>query len=327
MNYTKNAYERAERTLSERKNAAYSEQKQRYDLAVKSVPEIAKMTAALDKKKFELLRRIGSGQSNASSVIYDLKAETETINRAISELLVSNGFPEDYISYKFTCEKCYDTGYRDGIRCSCMTELLTKYTIEELNEFCTLKLHTFDEFRSDYYPERDSDGEEPRKRMELVYRNCIEYAKDFRQDSDSLFFYGKTGLGKTFLSSCIASELMKKGYSVVFFSIPSLFTKLEDEHFGRADTKTMELLLSADLVILDDLGSEFKTQFTESKLYEIVNGRLNLDKPVILSTNLSVGELQKMYNERIISRIIMQYAPMKFLGSDIRQIMRRNNYR
>ena len=208
-----------------------------------------------------------------------------------------------------------------------MTELLTKYTIEELNEFCTLKLHTFDEFRSDYYPERDSDGEEPRKRMELVYRNCIEYAKDFRQDSDSLFFYGKTGLGKTFLSSCIASELMKKGYSVVFFSIPSLFTKLEDEHFGRADTKTMELLLSADLVILDDLGSEFKTQFTESKLYEIVNGRLNLDKPVILSTNLSVGELQKMYNERIISRIIMQYAPMKFLGSDIRQIMRRNNYR
>ena len=120
---------------------------------------------------------------------------------------------------------------------------------------------------------------------------------------------------------------MKKGYSVVFFSIPSLFTKLEDEHFGRADTKTMELLLSADLVILDDLGSEFKTQFTESKLYEIVNGRLNLDKPVILSTNLSVGELQKMYNERIISRIIMQYAPMKFLGSDIRQIMRRNNYR
>ena len=186
MNYTKNAYERAERTLAERKNAAYSEQKQRYDLAVKSVPEIAKMTAALDKKKFELLRRIGSGQSNASSVIYDLKAETETINRAISELLVSNGFPEDYISYKFTCEKCYDTGYRDGIRCSCMTELLTKYTIEELNEFCTLKLHTFDEFRSDYYPERDSDGEEPRKRMELVYRNCIEYAKDFRQDSDSL---------------------------------------------------------------------------------------------------------------------------------------------
>ncbi len=327
MNYTKNAYERAERTLAIRKKTAYSEQKERYAIAVKAVPEIAKMLSVLDKKRFELLSQIGAGKNKASSVVYELKTETETINRAISELLVSNGFPEDYIEYKFTCEKCYDTGFRDGNRCSCMTELLTKYTIEELNEFCTLKLHSFDEFRLDYYPEKDQNGEEPRKRMELVFNNCIQYAKNFSLNSESLFFYGKTGLGKTFLSSCIASELMKKGFTVVFFSVPSLFTKLEDEHFGRADTKTMELLLSADLVILDDLGSEFKTQFTESKLYEIVNGRLNLEKPLILSTNLSVGELQKMYNERLISRIIMQYAPIKFIGSDIRQIMRLNNYR
>ena len=325
MKYTRNAAEKAHEILRERRTAAETEQRDRTLIAFSAAPEIKTMLRALDKKKFELLRSVGSGKGGASEAVYKLRDETERINRSISEILVSNGFAPDYIDYHYTCPKCRDTGYRDGERCQCFTELLQRLTVEELNGLCNMKIHSFDEFRLDYYPDEEINGDNSRQRMTVVYNNCKGYAEGFETDAQSLFFYGPTGLGKTFLSSCIAGEVMKKGFSVVFFSVPSLFSQLEDEHFGCSDSKTMDLLMSADLVILDDLGSEFKTKFTESKLYEIINGRMNLDKPVIISTNVSVRELQEMYNERLISRVIMKYAPMPFVGRDIRQIMRINS--
>ncbi len=325
MKYTRNAAERAHEILRKRRITAETEQRDRSLIAFSIAPEIKTMLGTLDKKRFELLRSIGSGNASTSEAVYKLRDETERINRSISEILVSNGFSPDYIDYHYTCPKCHDTGYRDGERCQCLTELLNKLTIEDLNGLCGMKIHSFEEFRLDYYPDEVIDGDNARQRMTVVYNNCKGYAEEFGADSDSLFFYGPTGLGKTFLSSCIAGEVMKKGSSVVFFSVPSLFSQLEDEHFGRSDSKTMDILMSADLVILDDLGSEFRTKFTESKLYEIINGRMNLDKPVIVSTNLSIRDLHEMYNERLISRIIMKFAPMPFIGRDIRQILRINS--
>lgn len=326
MNYTRDAYERAEKTLGKRREKAFDERDERFERASAILPEISGLERSLTKKRFDFLRSIGSGDNGSALTISELREETGKTEAIIEQMLLSADLPADYLDYNFTCPRCKDTGYRDGVRCDCMTKLLEQYTVEELNKQCSIKLHSFDEFRLDYYPETSDDGDAPRNRMLTVYNNCKSYAEDFDGSAQSLFLYGRTGLGKTFLSSCIAAEVMSKGYSVVFFSFPTLFSKLEDEHFGRSDERTMEILMSADLVILDDLGSEFKTQFTEAKLYEIVNGRMNCDKPIIISTNLTVHQLQDTYNERIISRVMMEFAPLRFVGSDIRQVIRRRSY-
>jgi len=127
----------------------------------------------------------------------------------------------------------------------------------------------------------------PREKMRTVYSNCRAYADKFHENSPSLFFIGKTGLGKTFLSACIANELIQKGYSVIFASLLKLLRQIEDEHFGRATGQTLDIIENADLVILDDLGSEFQTSFTDSVIYEIINERINLGRPTIISTNLT----------------------------------------
>ena len=326
MKYTRDAYERAEKTLGERRTKAFDERDERFERAAAVLPEISGLERSLSKKRFDYLRSIGSSDKGSAVTLSQLREETEKTEHIIEQMLISAELPDDYLDYHFTCSKCKDTGYRDGVRCECMTKLLEQYTVEELNKQCSIKLHSFDEFRLDYYPETADDGDEPRRRMQTVFNNCRTYAEDFDGKAQSLFMYGRTGLGKTFLSSCIAAEVMSRGYSVVFFSFPTLFSKLEDEHFGRSDDKTMEILMSAELVILDDLGSEFKTQFTEAKLYEIVNGRMNLEKPTIISTNMTARQLQETYNERIISRVMMEFAPLRFAGNDIRQIIRRNTY-
>jgi DNA replication protein DnaC len=134
-----------------------------------------------------------------------------------------------------------------------------------------------------------------------------------------MLFMGQTGLGKTFLSSCIAKAIAEKGYAVAFGSISDFLREIENEHFGRTEGNTLDALLNADIVILDDLGSEFSGTFYESTIYNIINGRINLKKPTIISTNLTQSQLNLRYNERISSRVFNEFMPIMFVGKDIRQ--------
>ncbi len=198
----------------------------------------------------------------------------------------------------------------------------------DINKNSNIKLADFKDFNLDYYPDEidKTTGISPKLKMATNLNACKEYVKYFPNNSASLFFSGKTGLGKTFLTSAIAKELLQKGYNVAFDSIQNYLRAIENEHFGRSlNTDTLQTLLCADLVILDDLGSEFCSPFYTSALYNIINTRLNKGVPTIISSNLSLDELQKRYDDRIISRLTGMFTWMIFLGKDIRRIKATQN--
>ncbi|MGN0594083.1 MAG: ATP-binding protein, partial [Hominimerdicola sp.] len=158
------------------------------------------------------------------------------------------------------------------------------------------------------------------EQIKNILSYCKEYADGFNENSKSLFMKGNTGLGKTHLSLSIANEVIKKGYGVIYVSAPSLVTQLEKEHFSynKEDAKTEDALLDCDLLIIDDLGTEFTTPFSTSAIYNIFNSRLLADKPIIFNTNLSLQELEKLYSQRFVSRIIGEAVRLDFFGKDIR---------
>ena len=167
--------------------------------------------------------------------------------------------------------------------------------------------------------------------MELNYHFCVDYARHFSPTSCSILMLGATGLGKTHLSFAIAKEVIDQGYGVIYGSVQNLIQQLEKEHFGRAngESHTEQMLLNCDLLILDDLGAEFSTQFSVSVIYNLVNTRLLTEKPIIVNTNLTIAELEKQYTGRVVSRMIGSYKVLPFVGRDIRQLqlqnIRRNN--
>lgn len=291
----------------------------------KKAPEIDSLYNRILQTSIELSKAIISHSGNIDKIIDELKDKNLQNQFKIRIMLKEFGYPDDYLKAKFTCPDCNDSGYVNGSRCNCFNELIRKYTISELNEGCNIQLHDFEEFDLNLYsnlPDEQS-GIVPRERMNTILVQCKNYVDTFSKESCSLFFLGKTGLGKTFISSMIAKALIEKGFNIVFDSINNLLIKAENDHFGRSDGNTVETIINADLVILDDLGSEFSTPFNNSILYNIINSRINMEVPTIVSTNLSLSELNEKYDERIISRLTGMYTPYRFFGTDIRQVKRR----
>ena len=206
--------------------------------------------------------------------------------------------------------------------CECMKKVMIDVACEELNRTSPLKLSTFDDFSLKYYPMDIEEGF-PRSsydQMSRILSYCKEYAKNFSENSESIFMKGLTGLGKTHLSLAIANEVIRKGFGVIYISSPRLCSVLEKEHFAKnkPETSTEELLLECDLLIVDDLGTEFSTAFSNSALYNLFNSRLLSGKPVIVNTNLELKQLRDLYTDRFVSRIIGQAKRLDFFGRDVR---------
>ncbi|MDR2753692.1 MAG: ATP-binding protein, partial [Oscillospiraceae bacterium] len=239
-----------------------------------------------------------------------------------------HGFPADYLARKHTCAQCEDTGYVRGLRCACFTALLQSLAYQELSMDTPLESSDFARFRLTHYPEApNGDGVIPRKKMEQILAACRAYASRFHPHAGSLLFTGPTGLGKTHLSLAIAKEVIDKGFTVIYGSAPNLISRMEHEHFSRGRYgeqagETARALLECTLLILDDLGAEFSTAFTQSCIYNIVNTRLMSAMPVLISTNLSMAQINEKYGERVASRIIGNYQVLRFFGGDVRQILR-----
>ena len=198
---------------------------------------------------------------------------------------------------------------------------MKKYAAEDLNKNTPLELSSFEDFDLTLYP-TSKNGESPREAMGYVYHSCVKYAETFDLDSVSLYFYGRTGLGKTHLSLAIANEVIKKGYNVIYGSVITFLNKMEKEKFGRAETfVTEDILIGADLLILDDLGAEFQSSYTVSAIYNLLNSRICRGVPTIISSNLSLDEIKNRYPESIASRIIGTFSPVEFIGDDVRQIL------
>ena len=323
MAYSDKVFKRAVDELHRRRENALNEQKFRCADIYSQDSELEAICGQLERTSLEYLSIIAKGGEDMFSRIDDLKQKSQKLATLKRIKLKDLTGDEEYLSVKYSCPVCEDTGYKEGRRCSCFEALLKQYSAEEITADCSVKLNSFSDFKLDYYPEESENGFSPREKMSKLFNYCRRYSENFSLNSPSLLFIGKTGLGKTFLSSCIAKELIDKGTSVVFGQFATFLRHIEDEHFGRAEGNTLDKLNDSDLLIIDDLGSEFKTQFTESALYEIVNGRINLGKPTIISTNLSVNELNARYNERLISRMTGCYVPIMFFGRDIRPMIRK----
>lgn len=238
--------------------------------------------------------------------------------------LLRVGLPTDYLDEKYICPKCRDTGYRGTELCVCLLDLYAREQRRDLSALLKLGEETFDSFRLDYYDDVPDPvtGVSPRAVMESVYDLCSEYARSFSADSLNLFLSGGTGLGKTFLSTCIAREVSERGYSVVYETATGAFSKYEAEKFGRGDAeeakREVRRLENCDLLILDDLGTEFPTAFVTSALYTLVNTRLSLGKKTVINSNLTVEELGERYSPAIMSRLLGEFYTVKFAGSDVR---------
>ena len=241
------------------------------------------------------------------------------MQKEIHSALIKAGYPADYLSLTYECNACKDTGFAGNKKCACLLKLESEYMAKQLCDFCSPKDNRFDNFMLSYYSD-DSVGAKPSPRsvMKKIYEYCLHYAENFTEHSQSILLFGGTGLGKTHLSLAIAGEVVKKGVEVVYSSAQDFLRRIEDERFGRSNGDTLGDLLNSQLVIIDDLGVEFASDFNTSVLYDVVNSRLNTGKPTIINTNLSASEIEKRYSARMVSRLFSGYVCLRCEGSDVR---------
>lgn len=287
------------------------------------IPQIAQMKAELADTGTQLVRVVLAKPQNIEEAIGALRDKSLALQEQIRQLLRENGYPEDYLKEKYTCPYCEDTGYVGNRKCDCLVRLLKRLSAEELNRRSLMELCDFHSFKLDYYPDvTEKDGVNPRRQMERVYQYCVRYTESFSLKSSSLFLFGGTGLGKTHLSLAIARGVLEKGYSVIYGSVQDLFRQMEREHFGKEDTDkdTLQSLLDCDLLVMDDLGAEFESGYYTACLYNIINSRINAQRPTIISSNLDSVQIQQRYPERIVSRLLAVYQSLRFVGKDIRQL-------
>lgn len=217
--------------------------------------------------------------------------------------------------YSPICEKCSDTGYIGSTLCECVLKKAKELSFASLSSQMPIKDCRFDNFSLDYYSGDD------KKTMQKIFEFTKNYAETLNKNSQSLLFFGGTGIGKTHLSLAIAGAALEIGMGVVYSPVQNLIQKLEKEHFSyNSDTPILDDVLDCDLLILDDLGTEFSTAYSQSLIYNIINTRILSLKPTIISTNLEMEAFSERYTNRVASRVIGSYAIKKFCGNDIRQL-------
>lgn len=323
MSYSKNTYLLAQGRIERRRKDAEEALEIRRADAYAKIPKLVEIQSRIAMLGAEAVAAISKG-AEAPAYIAKLAKESLAAQDERRQLLAAAGLPENYLEAQYTCSTCSDTGVTDDGICTCQRDMLIQTAKEEIEKFAPLRRSTFENYSLKYYPDSDdASGASPQKRMGEIATFCKDYASDFSTDSPSLFMHGATGLGKTHLSLAIANEAIERGFGVIYGSAPNIFDTLEREHFGRqysSERAYMQELLETDLLIIDDLGVEFSTQFTVSCVYNIINSRMLSRKPTIISTNLTARELEDKYTQRITSRIIGNFISLKFTGKDIRQL-------
>ncbi len=325
MGYSRETFSKAEDILSRRRQKAMFEAENRREKIYSKLPRVKEIETALAGTGIAAAKAVLAG-SDTKSELLKLKDANLKLQGELKILLVQNGYNMQDLEEQYSCPKCSDKGYIDGKMCSCMKTLLRDIEFEKLNSLSPLSLSSFETFDVRYYSDKPaSDGSIPRVRLEKIFEFCKKYADDFNGRNLSILMEGGTGLGKTHLSLAIAHRAIERGFGVIYCSAPNILAELEKEHFSRdSDTNTQKHLEECDLLIVDDLGTEFATQFTKTCIYNLINTRLSRGKPVIVNTNLSLSELKKAYSERFVSRMIGEHFYLEFIGEDVRIAKRRS---
>lgn len=286
------------------------------------IPAVREMNEEISSAAVRSARQLLAGDETAveklRKTIADLKEERQV-------LLEAYGYPADYLTMQYECADCRDTGYRDGKKCHCFRQREIDLLYAQSNIREILKRENFDHFSFDYFDDTRVDersGRTAREYMTQVVAACRQYVEEFGAKKENILFTGKTGLGKTFLSNCIARELIERCYSVVYLPAVEMFEIFSREKFAYdstdEDRDRSQYLLECDLLIIDDLGTELVNTFTTSQLFYVINERLNRKKGTIISTNLPVNEMRDEFTDRVMSRIVSQYRVIPLYGEDIR---------
>lgn len=334
MAYEQNVLRRANERLEDQRRRREDQQNARRREIYAAIPRVAEIDRQLRRTIVDIIAaslRQGNDPVPAIGVIRDKNLDLQA-ERA--ELLVAHGYPADALDDKPACPRCNDTGWRGAVMCQCLKSLCAQEQIRELSKLLDLGEQSFDTFSLDVYspsPWRGS-GISPRENMEMVYEICLNYAQKFgRFYFNNLFLSGAPGLGKTFLSACIARTVSEKGFSVVYDTAVNIFSRFEDKKFSRDAEDTREArdetrrYLSCDLLILDDLGSEMTTPFVQSTLYTLLNSRLTADRRTVISSNLSMEDVRRRYAPQIASRLEGEYRVLPFFGEDIRLLRKQRS--
>lgn len=324
MGYSNSVYKAASDILHERRLNAEKAAERRKEEVYERFTRVKELEKQISMGGIKTARAVLAG-GDVKKAVSKLRDQDLAMQAEVKRILTDNGYPANYFEPKYFCKKCEDKGYYDingkTVRCSCMKSALVTCACAELNRYAPLSLSTFESFDLEYYDKSINPKVKtsPYEHMSKVFRLCQNYADNFSKNSESILMSGETGLGKTHLSLAIANEVIKKGYGVVYASAPPIISKLEKEYFSSdKDDSLFSMLADCDLLIIDDLGTEFYSQFAVSQFYNLFNSRMLSNKPIIINTNLTITELKEKYTDRFVSRICGNARQLDFLGRDIR---------
>ena len=296
------------------------DQDERIQKAYREIPRLAQIDrdiAAVSLKKARLLL----GESEEQD--FDLANQIQLLSKERRHLLLSHGYPEDYLKMQYTCPICQDTGYVGNEKCICFRKAISDQLYTQSNIRELLEKASFDSFSLDFYPAdmiNESTGLSARRMAESARNRAKDFVRNFDHSFENLFFYGDTGVGKTFLSYCIAKELLDTTHSVIYYSAFDLFDAFARKTFSNSEESQEEndYILDCDLLIIDDLGTELTNSFVASQFFLCINERILRKKSTIISTNLTLGSFMETYSERVFSRVSSNYTMIKLIGRDIR---------
>jgi DNA replication protein DnaC len=285
----------------------------------KNLPRVLDLERQIAKLCIQLSINLLKNLPDRDDYLNSIRTKITDLRIMKSELLVQNGYGIDYLDMHYKCTKCKDTGYLGSEKCSCYKQNLVHLYYLDSDLKNILEISNFDNFNFEYYSshKNNDEPESPRKNMEKTVTKAMNFIKNFNSTNENLLFFGSSGTGKTFLSHCIAKELLDIGTLVVYRTAEELIQNLRHVRLEN-DQHMEEFLVNCDLLIIDDLGTEQINTFSKTELFNLLNKKLLKGKKMLVSTNYALEELSRTYSERIISRLFGNFNVCKFYGEDIR---------
>jgi DNA replication protein DnaC len=308
-----------------RDNAVY-EQRLRTERVHRKVPRIKAIDKEIWQMGLLMSKAVIENPDNYQESLKKVKEEIEKLRMEKAYLLTENNIPLSYLDIDYECKECEDTGYlSNGDKCNCLIQNLINRAYKMSNIENVLKKENFDTFNINIFPDEPFEGESmtPKENMKNISNICVDYVNNFNEkNEENLLFYGSTGLGKTFMCNCIAKALLDMNKIVIYQTAFKILEIIEKRRFGRDENRfddfQYNLLFDADLLIIDDLGTELSNAFTNAEIFNIVNTRLINGTKTIISTNLTPKEISDTYTDRVFSRVLEKFIPLRFFGPDLR---------
>ena len=317
MGYNREDYVRIKAEFSQKAFAAHRRARERQEELYERIPGVWEIDRLLSKTGMEIMGIIAEGKDVAARIA-DIREKNSILQEERGALLRENGYPENYSDVQYECELCGDTGYVDTKMCDCMKRALILAGYESSGLGALIKTQSFDNFSLEYYRTDGGNYEGVQRAFEILRTFADGFKKDTYRNH---LLIGGTGLGKTHLSTAVAKTVIERGFDVLYVTATGLLADFEAKRFGNgAEPKhDLDRYMEAELLIIDDLGTEITNQFTLACLYDVINERINRRRSTLISTNLSKKDLESRYSERITSRLFGEYIPFRFCGRDVRQ--------